>query len=227
MATHGGHATTPRGRRWLAGSVGKKRSFRTRQPDGEVIEWSETYAPAPWREPTTATVFTSGTGHLRIRGWQFTREWVSALDAAFDWFLTLSTTLGTIRFSIGGGRLADPEPIVGEPPESGASWRKPVRFLIDRQACSASEDAILGLGQLPNVQIVGEPSGGGSGRPRSIQLAPDVSATISTALTFAPTGHCVEAHGVPVDLALPIDACFRDPAAHPASVILGMADRVW
>jgi carboxyl-terminal processing protease len=106
-------------------------------------------------------------------------------------------------------------------------WHKPVRFLIDRQTYSASEDAILGLGGLPHVQIVGEPSGGGSGRARTIALTPEIYATISSALTFDRIGHCVEANGIPVDLPLPVAASFRDPVRNPASNVLALADQGW
>ncbi len=254
-------AATPRtrsvvtGHRWLAGTTGAARTLRSRRPDGEEIEWSESYALVPWHEPVSCSILESGTGHLRIRGWIFTPEWVAALDAAFtqlrdcprlivdlrgnaggqliaaqhfrDRFLTGPTEMGTIRFSIGDGRLSDPAPIVGTPSDSGFVWLKPVRFLIDRQTYSASEDAILGLGHLPHVDVVGEPSGGGSGRPRTIWLSDEIYATVSTALTFDRSGHCIEANGLRVDIPLPIDACFRDPVANPASGILSMADRAW
>ncbi len=254
-------AATPRtrsvvsGYRWLAGTTGAERTLRARRVDGQEIEWSETYAPAPWHEPISSSILESGSGYLRIRGWIFSPEWLAALDSAFgqlgdcprlivdlrgnvggqliaaqhfrDRFLTGLTELGTIRFSIGGGKLSDPAPITGTPLESSRRWHKPVRFLIDRQTYSASEDAILGLGGLPHVQVVGEPSGGGSGRPRTIWLSNDVHATISTALTFDRSGHCIEGHGPPVDVPLPIDVGFRDPVTNPASTILAMADRGW
>ncbi|MBA3377715.1 MAG: hypothetical protein H0T93_02410 [Chloroflexia bacterium] len=243
------------GYRWLAGSVGNERTLRVRKPDGQLISWTDIYGALPWREPVSASVLESGTGYLQIRGWMFTAEWTAALDEAFDLFetcpclivdlrgnvggqlvaaqhfrdrfLTEAVELGTIRFSIGGGRLSEPAPIMGTPSQSSRRWHKPVRFLIDRQTYSASEDAIVGLQGLSHVQIVGEPSGGGSGRPRTIPLGSGISATVSSALTFDRTGHCVEANGIPVDLPLPLDACFRDPVANPASGILAMADHGW
>jgi carboxyl-terminal processing protease len=50
------------------------------------------------------------------------------------------------------------------------------------------------------VIVVGSPSGGGSGRPRSLHLLPGWRLTVSTALTYDRTGHCVEGAGVPVDV---------------------------
>jgi carboxyl-terminal processing protease len=115
----------------------------------------------------------------------------------------------------------------GSPAPGKRRWLKPVRFLVDRQTYSASEDAILGLGGLPHVQIVGEPTGGGSGRPRTLPLGNDMVATISTALTFDCAGRCIEANGLAVDIDLPIDAHFCDPAALPACAILELADAGW
>jgi carboxyl-terminal processing protease len=144
-----------------------------------------------------------------------------------DRFLAKETLLGSVRFSIGEGNLSDPAPIRGAPPADVPLWHKPVRLLIDRQTYSASEDAILGLGGLPHVQVVGESSGGGSGRARTLALSPDMYATVSSALTFDRPGRCIEAHGIPVDLPLPVEATFRDPLRNPASNVLALADRDW
>jgi carboxyl-terminal processing protease len=254
-------AATPRtralttGYRWLSGESGSTRAMKTQPPSGSTIEWTESIPPGFPYKPISWRILRSGTGYLRIRAWFHSREWLAAIDDAFqrlstcprllvdlrgnaggnliaaqgfrDRFLTEETLLGHVRFSIGSGRLAEPAPIVGVPPSDGSQWLKPVRFLIDRQTYSASEDAILGLGGLPHVQIVGEPSGGGSGRPRTIQLRNGMFATISTALTYDRDGHCVEANGVPVDIDLPLDEHHRDPRRVPASTILDLADRHW
>lgn len=242
------------GMRWLAGSVGHSREFRVQSRHGEV-RWNETYAPVPWNEPVSWRILSSGTGYLRIRGWLHTAEWVRTVDDALiamencprllvdlrgnvggmliaaqdfrDRFLAEETMLGTVQFSIGGGRLSAPAPIVGRPHPEAVAWHKPVRFLTDRQTYSASEDAILGLETLPHVEIVGEASGGGSGRPRTISLRDSLFATISTAFTFTTTGHCVEANGIPVTQNLPFEAHFRDPVGTPACHILQMADSDW
>jgi carboxyl-terminal processing protease len=243
------------GYRWLSGEAGSTRTLRAQTPAGDVIEWDEgikagfAHAPLDWR------ILPSGTGYLRTRAWFHSRERVTSLDNAFrelsacprllvdlrgnsggnliaaqgfrDRFLREETMLGHIRLSIGGGMLGDPAPIIGTPPQPAQRWHKPVRFLTDRQTYSASEDAILGLDGLPHVQIVGEPSGGGSGRPRTIHLRDGMFATISTALTYDRNGHCVEAHGVPVDIELPLDEHHRDPRRVPASEILRLADAHW
>ena len=219
------------------------------------MTWTETYGPVPWRLPIDWHVPPSGTGYLRIRGWMPTPEWLGKLHAAFadleecprlivelrgniggqliaalrfrDWFLIEETVLGSVRFSMGDGRLGEAEPMVGSPTATGPRWHKPVRFLVDRQTYSAPEEAILGLGDLPHVEIVGEPTGGGSGRPRTVRLAPDVAASISTALTYNTRGRWMEGAGVVVDRALSVDAHFADPVAMPGWRVLDQADAGW
>ena len=55
------------------------------------------------------------------------------------------------------------------------------------------------------MTVVGRPSGGGSGRPRSLPLLPGMRLMVSTALTYDRTGHCVEGAGIPVDVPVASD----------------------
>ncbi|NEE01764.1 S41 family peptidase [Phytoactinopolyspora halotolerans] len=197
---------------------------------GRTVRWEEEAMPVPQHVPISWTRLSSGTGYLRIRGWQDAPSWSDAVDAAFaeldrcgrmivdvrgnfggnlvaalgfrDRFLDARTRLGSIRFSDGSGGLAAPAPIDGEPSDA-RRWRRPVRFLLDRLSYSATEDALLGLRDLDHVQFFGEPSGGGSGRPRSVRLMAGVRLSVSTALTFENSGRCVEGAGLAVDVELP------------------------
>lgn len=243
------------GYRMMAGQVTAERTFRARKDNEDIITWSEVCPAFPWREPVSWHMRPSGTGYLKIRGWLTGSEWRDSIDTALgelascprlivdlrgnvggsliaaqgfrDRFLTGLTTLGSIRFSRGDGTLGEPCRILGEPPANGPHWTRPVRFLIDRQTYSASEDAILGLQGLPHVQVAGEPSGGGSGRPRTIPLMHGMSASVSTALTFDRHGRCIEGAGIPVDLALPVLASLRQPSRISPETILSTADTGW
>ena len=243
------------GYRMLSGRMGMALTMRVQTANDEVITWRELFPPDPWKTPMSARILETGTGYLRIRGWQASDAWHAGMEAAIrivepaarllvdlrgnvggsliaaqdfrDRFLDGPTTLGTIRFSRGDGTLSDHMPIAGEPPLHGWRWTKPVRFLIDRQTYSASEDAILGLQGLPQVQIVGERSGGGSGRARTLAVGEGRSISISTALTFDRHGQCIEGYGIPIDIALPIERSFLDPRAMPANAVLDLADRGW
>lgn len=219
------------GYRMLAGTTGETRTLRAQTARGNVIEWRETYQPAPWKQSVSWSRLDSGSGYLRIRGWQADVAWYAAIDEALtafrssprlivdlrgnvggnliaarhfrDRFLTGRTHLGTVRFARGDGTLSSHHAIIGEPPEDACLWHKPGRFLVDRECYSATEDAVLGLHGLPNVELVGESTGGGSGRPRYIPLRDDLTVTISTALTYDRHGRCVEGSGLPVDRSLP------------------------
>lgn len=243
------------GYRMLSGRLGSVRTMRVRSATGEVLVWRELFPPSPWKAPISWRLLPTGTAYLRIRGWQATRDWHAAMDRAMrdlqsaprllvdlrgnvggsliaaqdvrDRFLDRPTALGTIRFSRGDGTLGDHAPIVGTPPADGWRWTKPVRFLIDRQTYSASEDVLLGLQGLPHVQVVGERSGGGSGRPRTLRIGNDRSISISTALTYDRHGHCIEGSGIPIDLPLPIERSFLSPSTMPSAAILDLADRAW
>ncbi|MET3806386.1 carboxyl-terminal processing protease [Nakamurella sp. UYEF19] len=123
-----------------------------------------------------------------------------------DRFLRAETALGTIRYSTGTGQLGERQTLHGRPPSDdsrGNHWRGEVVVLTDGLTCSASEDFLLGLQGLPHVLVAGEPSCGGSGRPRSMALTHDTRLTISCALTYDREGRCVEGNGLPVDIPYP------------------------
>lgn len=114
-------------------------------------------------------------------------------------FLHERTLLGTIQFTRGDGTLADPVELWNEPAEEGI-WPGELVVLTDGLTYSASEDFLQGLQGLPHVTVIGQRSGGGSGRPRTLPLIPGWNVTMSTALTFDRTGHCIEGQWIPVDI---------------------------
>ena len=114
-------------------------------------------------------------------------------------FLRVPTELGSIRHSTGDGQLGGSYPLVGRPLLDGRRWEGTTVILTDALTCSASEDILLGLQGLPHITTAGEPSCGGSGRPRSVTLTSDLTLSISTALTYDRNGRCVEGNGLPVD----------------------------
>lgn len=240
------------GQRMLSGTAGEPRTLRARTTTGEVREWCEApVSRRPVDELVTWTRTVNGTGCLRIGGWQDTPAFHDAIDAALadfaaddrlivdlrgnfggslvaaqrfrDRFLRGRAHLGTIRLSRGDGTLAPAMPLGSEPSATDRRWTKPVRFLTDALSYSATEDALLGLQGLGHVQLVGEPTGGGSGRPRSIPLWPGVTLTVSIALTFDRTGRCIEGNGIPVDLPVP----FTMPMPDGEDRALRVADGCW
>lgn len=241
------------GYRLLSGPIGVPRELVVRSRSGETRRWSEAPAATPPFPLVSWRRLASGSGYLRIRQWRASAEFDDALDAAFrelkrfadgrlivdlrgnvggnlvratafrDRFLRQRTTCGTIRFSDGSGGLSDPASIVAEPVDEPDRWPGPVHFLTDPLTYSASEDTLLGLQRLPQVRVVGEPSGGGSGRPRALQLLPGMSLTVSTALTSDREGRCIEGSGIPVDELVRPDRFAPDAP----DVVLLAADRNW
>ena len=133
---------------------------------------------------------------LDLRG--NTGGFLRSATALRDRFLRRCTRLGSIAFTTGTGHLADPVPLTAQPSES-IRWPGPLTVLVDAMTYSAAEDFLLGLHGLDHVTVLGEPTGGGSGRPRTLTITPDLTLTISTALTYDRRGRCIEYNGLPVD----------------------------
>jgi len=111
-------------------------------------------------------------------------------------FLREPTGLGTARTSLPGGGLGPEDELWGEPqrPFPGR-----LRVLTSARTYSAAEDFLLGLQGLSHVEVVGQPSGGGSGRVRTLRSLPGWRLAISTTLTWDRQRRLVEGHGIPVD----------------------------
>lgn len=212
-------------RRLLSGPAGERRHLEARGPGGAWARWTEVFTP-PTGAPVDWTILPSGHGYLWIGAWvpgfgveDAIEEAMVALQrcdrlivdlrgnaggrlwmahAFRDRFLPDRRICGTIRHTEPGGRLGPPEALWGEP-STATRWTRRVRFLTSPLSYSSSEDALLGLAGLPNVQVVGEPSGGGSGRNRRLRLLPGWRLTIATAITYDARGRPVEGQGIPVD----------------------------
>ena len=123
---------------------------------------------------------------------------LTSATALRDRFLHAHTQLGSIAFTTGTGQLADPVPLTGDPSPS-MRWIGPITVLVDAMTYSAAEDFLLGLQGLEHVTVLGEPPGGGSGRPRTITSTSELTLSISTALTYDRNHRCIELNGLPVD----------------------------
>lgn len=239
------------GRRLLSGPPGIDRQFESRKMSGEVVRWSEAASaqlPFPlvsWRR------LESETGYVRVEAWRANSGIDEAVDEAFeqleeagrlivdlrgntggnlvlahsfrDRFLRGRGVMGSLRISTGDGGLSEPDVFFGEPSSTHKRWSGEVRFLTDPLTYSASEDVLLGLQGLDHVKVVGEPSGGGSGRQRVLPLMAGQLLMVSTALTYDRNGRCVEGTGIPVDVRV-VPQRFVDGAE---DVVLRAADESW
>ena len=221
------------GYRAMQAPVGRVVELAATRADGSEAHWQEPVPPLPWDDPIETGRLDPRTGYLRIRGWLNTPAWRDAFEGALrdvasyerlvvdlrgnvggalvaaqdarSRFLPGRTELGSIQFSTVTGAMDHRHALVAEPPAEGPLWTKPVRFLVDPLCYSATEDFLQGLQGLPHVQLVGQRTGGGSGRPRTIALREHLIATISTALTFDRSGRCIEGIGFEPDIAIHAD----------------------
>lgn len=222
------------GRRAIALNGVDSRDFRATSPSGGSVTWTERPVSPTLDRVFTWSRVESRTGYIRLANWFTGIGFEDALDEALTGlrdvdrlildlrgntggnlmlatetrrrFLRERTLLGTIRFTCGDGTLAGPVELWDEPCVDRVRWEGELVVLTDPLTYSASEDFLLGLQGLPHVTVVGQRSGGGSGRPRTIRVLPDMAITISTALTFDREGGCVENHGIPVDIETPVFA---------------------
>jgi carboxyl-terminal processing protease len=191
---------------------------------GDIRLWEEAPTTRPLEPVVSWRRLDSGAGYLRVAVWHDDVD--AAIDAALhelrrceslvvdlrrnpggsliaacrtrDRFVRTSTTLGSIRYSLGAGGLSEPTPLRAEP--AARAWPGRLVVLTDGLTFSSSEDFLLGLQGLAHVRLVGRPSGGGSGRPRQLRLLPGWLLTVGTALTYDRGGRCVEGAGVPLDV---------------------------
>ncbi len=221
------------GRRIFSVPVGTVMDLKARSPEGREISWRETPVRPTWDPVAQWRCLPSGFGYIKISAWLLGCELDEQIDQAFldfqhlpmiivdlrgnpggnlvlaqsfrNRFLKKIGPLGWIQNTVPDGSLSPLRSIVGMPAEPRKSWLKKVRFLTDALTYSASEDALLGLQGQAHVQVVGQRSGGGSGRVRKLRLFDDWDLTISTSLTYDLSGNCIEGAGIPVDIPVPFD----------------------
>ena len=234
------------GRRAIALEGVEQRSFTATGPGGQTLGWTEHATPPSLERVFRWRRHDARTGVVWLGNWFTGIGLEDALDEALvalrgatrlvldlrgntggnlmlamatrRRFLRERTRLGTIRFTRGDGTLADPVTLRDEPSEERVRWEGELVVLTDPLTYSASEDFLLGLQGLPHVTVIGQRSGGGSERPRTIRLLDDILVTISTALTFDRNGTCIEGHGIPVDIETPVFAMEDGDAAMNAAV---------
>lgn len=226
------------GRRLMSVPPGSTRRFRAVDPAGRLAEWADRGQVPEADTLVTWRGVDHDTGYLRLETWRDDPRFADAVQAALDdlrtrrhlildlrgnvggvltvatacrdRFLRGPTRLGSIRYSDGRGGLGPRNALDAEPAPAYQCWAGRLTVLTDPLTYSASEDFLLGLQGLEHVRVVGQRSGGGSGRPRTVRLVPGVTLTVSTALTYDRNGHCIEGAGVPVDIPLPAEPARPD-----------------
>jgi C-terminal processing protease CtpA/Prc len=80
-------------------------------------------------------------------------------------------------------------------------YDKPVAVLSSAGSFSATDGFLSAFADLPQVSIVGEPSGGGSGATRQFQLPrTEIVVALSSMASFRATGKTFDGNGIAVDV---------------------------
>lgn len=97
--------------------------------------------------------------------------YITAASTLASAFVNESRTVGYISHKTGRGHndFSTPIPITLDPLK-GLRWQKPVVVLTNRRTYSAANAFAMYMGALPNVTLMGDRTGGGSGMPFSSEL---------------------------------------------------------
>jgi Peptidase family S41 len=127
----------------------------------------------------------------------FKPEWLPPEGKFSDWhYMILS------RERSGRGDPSRPIP-AGGPGKDYFFYGKPVVVLSNAGSFSAADGFLNAFADLPQVTIVGEPSGGGSGATRQFQLPKTrLVIALSSMASFRPKGKLFDGHGIEVDVAV-------------------------
>lgn len=87
-------------------------------------------------------------------------------------FMEEKTLVGYIAHKTGPAHdaFSEPQPVYVEPDTTLLRWDRPVCVLCNRLSYSATNDFVRNMRLLPQVTIVGDRTGGGSGLPMSTEL---------------------------------------------------------
>lgn len=121
-------------------------------------------------------------------------------------FINRPTLVGYISHKTGRGhtQFSSPQPITLKP-FAGLRWQKPVVVLTNRRTYSAANAFVAYVSALPNVTLMGDRTGGGSGLPFSSELPGGWSIRFSASPIYDSEMHHTE-FGIEPDLAVHITA---------------------
>ena len=131
---------------------------------------------------------------------------ITAAEQLASAFCNTPTLVGYMSHKRGPAHndFAAPQPITLKPSQS-LRWQKPVVVLTNRSTYSAANAFVMYMRQLPNVTLVGDRTGGGSGMPFSSELPNGWSLRFSASPMFTPAMQHTE-FGIDPDLKVDITA---------------------
>lgn len=110
-------------------------------------------------------------------------------------------------------------------PRGSFQFTDPVVVLSGRGIFSSNETFISAMREMPNVTIVGDTTGGGSGNPQTFPLGDGWSYSVSRWIEWTADRRVIEWNGIPPDVYVPWDPAAvsngRDPVLEAALARLG------
>lgn len=97
--------------------------------------------------------------------------YLTAVERLMSSFINERTLVGYMQYKTGRGHqdFSAPQEIYVKPSE-GVKWLRPVIVLANRRTYSAANSFVMYMKPLPNVLVVGDRTGGGSGMPFNSEL---------------------------------------------------------
>ncbi len=94
--------------------------------------------------------------------------------------------------------------VITPPKEDRITYHEPVIMLINRSSYSATNDLAQWMSEFPNIRLMGDTTGGGSGIPIHGELPNGWTYRFSSTKTLSPDGVNIES-GVPPDITVEMD----------------------
>jgi hypothetical protein len=175
-----------------------------------------------------------GVGYLTIGDWNPARVSAAALDTALDSLRATTALVIDVRMNGGGNdaiamdfaaRFASRSVVTEHfrfrngpghgdftaptirtlSPRDPWTYTAPVFVLTGRGVFSSNESFVSAMRELPNVTIVGDTTGGGSGNPSLHPLGDGWQYTVPRWLAATPDGIVIEDNGIPPDVPIRFD----------------------
>lgn len=191
----------------------------------------------------------AGVAYVVVGSWNSSQFSAADLDAVVDRFLDSPAMIIDVRANGGGsdalaftlaGRFATQSTVIGYirfrdgprhddfssetarriRPRGARQFTRPVLVLSGRGVFSSNESFVSAMRELPNVTVIGDTTGGGTGNPGQHELGDGWRYSVSRWIEWTADRRVIEWNGIPPDTVVPWDMDLvhagRDPVLEAA-----------